>query len=309
MAITYERIFKHDGSRQDLTREQVVEQISKHYSLIEEEMGRMDAGHVVATEHAWYQRKFVPGLRGTPSQQETSPEEISSQIVYYGDRFYEVTSDGMDAFADGGAEVAAGETAADAVMYAVLKAEGLDVPEPDALGPNILGALANLHTRAYQLVQTIAARDRAPHDDITALLPRMQETLGAAYSEMGKLHDEAVKSPKLLDQRAAREAVLFERIRLTITAWMMRNDLMTEDVRFYTRSEWTLRGEIVGRDSVLTMTFEGSTLYHVLNCTLEAHEYVGRLEGEFRELLEAHGYYYELGYSWCLSLYPVERGA
>lgn len=304
MAVTYESISRYDGSRQDLTREQVVERISKHYSLVEEEMQRMDAGHVISTEHTWYQRKFVPGLRGTPSQQET-PEKVHSHIVYYGDRFYEITSDGMDAFADGGTEVAAGETSSDAVMYAVLKAEGLDVPEPDVLGPNILGTLANLHTRAYHLVQTIAARDRAPHDDITALLPRVREALGAAYSEMGKLHDEAIKSPRLLDQRAAREAITFERLRLALATWMLRNELMTKDVGFYTRSEWLQRSEIVGRNSVLTMTFEGSTLYHILNDTLShARAYCHRLEGELRELLEGLGYHYELGYSWSLSLYP-----
>ena len=80
-----------------------------------------------------------------------------------------------------------------------------------------------------------------------------------------RLRDEAVKTPKLLDQRARRETILFERLRPAITAWMLSRDLMTEDVTFYTRAEWALRREQVGRNSVLTMTFEGSTLYHVLN--------------------------------------------
>src|SRR5947209_18741881 len=57
----YERIDKGDGSRQELTREQVAERISKYFSLVDEEIERMNAGHVVDTEFAWYQKEFVPG--------------------------------------------------------------------------------------------------------------------------------------------------------------------------------------------------------------------------------------------------------
>jgi hypothetical protein len=83
----YERIDKGDGSRQDLTREQLAARLSKIVSLVDEEIARVDAGHVVADGFAWYQRKAVPGLRGTPSQQdrpEPRDDEREPHIVVYG---------------------------------------------------------------------------------------------------------------------------------------------------------------------------------------------------------------------------------
>lgn len=51
----------------------------------------------------------------------------------------------------------------------------------------------------------------------------------------------------------------------------------------------------------LSMSFEGS-LNYVLNA------YVSnwiKLEDEFRQLFEKHGYYYEMGHSWNLSAYEI----
>lgn len=310
----YERIDKGDGSIQDLTREQLAARLSKVLSLVDEEIGRIDAGHVVADGFAWYQRKFVPGLRGTPQQQdqpETPDAERESFTVVYGGCFYEISEGGMDALAEYGAEVCGREMSSEQATYNVLKAEGLEVPEPDALEPDVLGALARLHTEAAYLEQRFFSGDYGPKRDehsgeMRILYPRIHEALGAASVVIGKLRDDAIKSPRLLDQQSQRESVIFERLKLAITSWLLRNQFFTDDVRFYTRSEWTLRRETVGRNSVLAMMFEGSVLYHILNDTFSDHAMSARLEDEFRRMLSEQGYYYELGYAWCLSLYPLD---
>lgn len=308
----YQRIDKGDGSIQDLTREQLAARLAKFVSLVDEEIGRIDAGHVVADDFAWYQKTFVPGLRGTPSQQD-QPEAAApgeTYVVVYGGRFYEISEGGMEALAEYGAEVCGSEMLSEQATYNVLKAEGLDVPEPDALEPDVLGALARLHTEAAYLERRFFSGDYGPKRDehsgeMRLLYPRIHEALGAASVVIGKLRDDAIKSPRLLDHQAQRESVVFERLKLAITSWLLRNQFFTDDVRFYTRSEWTLRRETVGRNSVLAMTFEGSVLYHILNDTFGDRAMSARLEDEFRRLLAEHGFYYELGYAWCLSLYPL----
>ena len=49
---------------------------------------------------------------------------------------------------------------------------------------------------------------------------------------------------------------------------------------------------------VLTMTFEGD-FYEVMN-----YGFRPKVLEEFRELLNKHGLYYELGHAWSLSVYP-----
>lgn len=310
----YQRIDKGDGSIQELTREQLAARLSKVVSLVDEEIGRIDAGHVVADDFAWYQRKFVPGLRGTPSQQDqTEPPdaERESFTVVYGGRFYEISEAGMEALAEYGAEVCGREMSSEQATYNVLKAEGLEVPEPDTLEPDALGVLVKLHTEASHLERRFFSGDYGPRrdehaDEMRLLYARIHDALGAACLVIGKLRDEAVKSPRLLEEQSRHESVTFERLKLAITAWLLRNRFLTDDIRFFTRSEWTLRRETVGRNSVLAMTFEGSVLYHILNDTFSDHAMSARLEDELRRMLAEQGYYYELGYAWCLSLYPLD---
>lgn len=309
----YQRIDKGDGSIQDLTREELAARLSKIVSLVDEEIGRIDAGHVVADDFAWYQKIFVPGLRGTPAQQE-QPEapdaERQSYVVAYGGRFYEISEGGMEALAEYGAEVCGREMSSERATYNVLKAEGLDVPEPDELEPDVLGALVKLHNEATYLERRFFSGDYGPRrdehaDEMRLLYPRIHDALGAACVVIGKLRDEAVKSPRLLDEQSQRESVIFERLKLAITSWLLRNQFFTDEIRFFTRAEWTLRRETVCRNSVLAMTFEGSVLYHILNDTFGDRALSARLEDEFRKMLEEHSYYYELGYAWCLGLYPT----
>jgi hypothetical protein len=310
----YQRIDKGDGSIQDLTREQLAERLAKFLSLVDEEIGRIDAGHVVADDFAWYQRKFVPGLRGTPSQQdqqETAAAQGETYVMVYAGRFYEISEAGMEALGEYGAEVCGREMSSEQATYNVLRAEGLDVPEPDALEPDALSVLVKLHTEASYLERRFFSGNYGPRrdehaDEMRLLYPRIHDALGAARLVIGKLRDEAIKSPRLLEEQSRHESVTFERLKLAITAWLLRNQFLTDDIRFFTRSEWTLRRETVGRNSVLAMTFEGSVLYHILNDTFSDHAMSARLEDEFRRMLAEQGYYYELGYAWCLSLYLLD---
>jgi hypothetical protein len=93
----YQRIDKGDGSIQELTREQLAARLSKFVSLVDEEIGRIDVGHIVADDYAWYQKKFVAGLRGTPAQQD-QPEAADAEgevyIVVYGGRFFQISGGG-----------------------------------------------------------------------------------------------------------------------------------------------------------------------------------------------------------------------
>jgi hypothetical protein len=216
----------------------------------------------------------------------------------------------MEALAEYGAEVCGRELSSEQATYNVLKAEGLDVPEPDALEPDVIGALVRLHAEADYLERRFFSGDYGPRrdenaDEMRLLYPRIHEALGAACVVIGKLRDTAVKSPELLDRQSQRETTTFERLKIAITAWLLRNQFLTDEIRFFTRSEWTLRRETVCRNCVLTMTFEGSVLYHILNDTFDDRALGARLEDEFRRLLEELGFYYELGYAWCLGLYPT----
>lgn len=310
----YERIDKGDGTRQDLTREQLAERLSKFVSLVDEEIGRIDAGHIIGHDFAWYQRKTVPGLRGTPSQQEPPEPQRGEQepcIVVYNGRFYAISEEGADALADYGPDVCAGAISSERACYTVLRAEGLDVPEPDVLEPDVLGALVRLGNEATYLERRFFSGDYIPRreeqsDEMRLLLPRIHEALAAAGSVIGQLRDAAVKSPKLLEEQSGRESILFERLKLAITSWLLRNELFVEGIAFYTRTEWALRGEPYGRNSVLAMTFEGSALYQILNDSLGDRGLSARVEDDFRRMLSGLGYYFELGYAWSLSLYPTD---
>lgn len=51
----------------------------------------------------------------------------------------------------------------------------------------------------------------------------------------------------------------------------------------------------------LSMSFEGN-LFHVLNGYVSGWT---KLEQQFAKLFEKHGFYYELGYAWSLSVYEI----
>ena len=57
--------------------------------------------------------------------------------------------------------------------------------------------------------------------------------------------------------------------------------------------------EYVNYEHILSMSFEGP-LYEVLNYTF------GKKEEKFRQIFEKHGFYYELGNAWNLSVYPSD---
>ncbi len=93
-------------------------------------------------------------------------------------------------------------------------------------------------------------------------------------------------------------------LKKAIEEWARKNDLWS-DCRFYSMAEWAARKEPYGNDGVLlTLTTEGP-LNHVLNL----HDINGnfrysiKMQEEFRQLVAAHGYWYEMGYSWTVHFY------
>lgn len=87
------------------------------------------------------------------------------------------------------------------------------------------------------------------------------------------------------------------RLLLAFEDWLVREELMG-DARFYTPAEWAVRGETWLNDAVAVMVFDGSSVHHMLNfgCDLT----------EFDDIFESFGFWYEMGNSWNLGIYPLE---
>jgi hypothetical protein len=307
----YVRIDKLDGSRQSLTREELAARLSKRMSLVDEEITLIDQGAPSQDDFGWFIRELVPGLRGTASQNAAhgqGDDEPESHVVNYGDRFYLITPDGMDRFSDFGAEVCAGEMTSDAAMYQVLVAEGVEgLTPPDQLEPDTLGALCALLSAADYFSRSILSGDFIELDETARrkiaehLQSGLNDKLGRAQLVIGRFKDEAQPTPRLVELRRKREAMLYERLKVEILGLLLSYDLkMVEGVRFFNREEWNRRGENFGRDTILTMTFEGDMLYQMLNSDDGA---ANEFHRDLRELLAASGYRYEMTRSWSISLY------
>lgn len=307
----YIRIDKLDGSRQPLSLEELRGRLAKHYSLVDEEVGRIDQGATVSDDFAWYIKEFVPGLRGTAAQNalaQAAEQEPESHTVNYGQRFFVITPDGMEHFTDFGAEVCAREMTADEAMYQVLKSEGVeDLQRPEELEPDTLGALCDLVSAADYFTRTLLSGEfvkleaEAVRKIAEYLQPGLQDKLGHASTVIGKLKDRARTTPRLLELRRRREALLYDRLCVELTALLLGYDLkMVQGTHFYSREEWAKRGEEFGQDSILTMTFDGNLLHDMLNDLEAGSELISDLD----RLLSGFGYGYEMGTSWSLSLYP-----
>ena len=83
-----------------------------------------------------------------------------------------------------------------------------------------------------------------------------------------------------------------------ITEWAIKETLFHE-AQYYTQQEWNSRGEKYLNDALLILTVESSGLYNILN--------FGGDTQEFDDLVESFGFYYEMGYQWCIGFYPIEN--
>jgi len=94
----------------------------------------------------------------------------------------------------------------------------------------------------------------------------------------------------------------YAQIRRTITG-VCRKHLGKDlgDHRFYTPKEWAARGEAHLNKSLLCLTFEGP-IYDLINMNVRGG---GKFVDEMTEALSKIGVYYELGYAWCLGVYPI----
>lgn len=88
------------------------------------------------------------------------------------------------------------------------------------------------------------------------------------------------------------------RLLLAFEDWLIREGMLG-DARFYTPAEWSARGEDWLGDAVAIMVFDGSSVHHMLNfgCDLT----------EFDDIFESFGFWYEMGNSWNLGIYPEEN--
>jgi Zn finger protein HypA/HybF involved in hydrogenase expression len=88
--------------------------------------------------------------------------------------------------------------------------------------------------------------------------------------------------------------------RTSLEMWLARNGL-DQDSHFYTAEEWHGRGEDLLRDAQFILVTEGG-LHFLLNYNF-AHPKVE----EFRDLCESFGYWFELGHTWSVGFYRLEK--
>lgn len=111
-----------------------------------------------------------------------------------------------------------------------------------------------------------------------------------------------------------------------IYIWCMRKGLWGDNIIYFNGKAWSsspfwggVQGKQIGNmlyeyegknpkdyfeyanPDTLSMSFEGA-LNHVLNAYVRGW---AKLENQFTELFEKHGFYYEMGYSWSLSAYEI----
>lgn len=307
----YVRIDKLDGAQSGIAPSELRTRLARRISLVDEEMARIDHGAVWEDEHAWYQKELVMGLRGTLSQNilQQAEDRRESYLISYGNSFYEITPDGMEHFADFGAEVCAAEMTSDEATYRVLLAERVEgLTPPGELDLDTLGALCGLTNQAQYFTQSIISGELFQLEEIVRekiadhLLPAIRVKIDRAQHIVEELRSRARATPRLIELRKERETLVYERLRVAITALLLRYDTrMMEGVRFFNRTEWNARGEEFDRDSLLTMTYEGNLFYEMIN----GGETLGQqLRLDLENLLESLGYGYEPNINWSLSVFP-----
>lgn len=122
------------------------------------------------------------------------------------------------------------------------------------------------------------------------------------------------------------KAKVMENLAKAIFDWCKKHECWEENIIYFNGKAWSdsrswggTMGVAIGENlyeyadknpleyfeyanpKTLSMSFEGF-LYDVLN---GYDEWTFRLQDSFYELLKEHGYYYELGNSWNLSLYEI----
>jgi hypothetical protein len=91
------------------------------------------------------------------------------------------------------------------------------------------------------------------------------------------------------DQRTAVTAPMranLARLQNALYEWLVKDEILG-DAAFYRVEQWRERGEEYLIDSLLVLVFDGSTLHTILN--------FGGDTGEFDDLIESFGFFYELG--------------
>ncbi len=91
-----------------------------------------------------------------------------------------------------------------------------------------------------------------------------------------------------------------EHFRTSLERWLASNGL-DQDSHFYTAEEWRERREDLLNDAQLILVTEGG-LHFLLNYNF-AHPKVE----EFRDLCESFGYWFDLGHTWSVGFYGLNK--
>jgi hypothetical protein len=91
-----------------------------------------------------------------------------------------------------------------------------------------------------------------------------------------------------------------EKLTKMLKLWLAKNEL-DGDLSFYSIEKWRQRKEPYLNNSEMVITTEGQLNFIINFNNGDA------LHDEFEDLLESFGYYYDLGYSWCLGIYKIDE--
>ncbi|MFP3863142.1 hypothetical protein SHV42_09325 [Pseudomonas capeferrum] len=87
------------------------------------------------------------------------------------------------------------------------------------------------------------------------------------------------------------------RLLLAFEDWLVREGLLG-DAFLISPEDWQKRGETWLNDALYVLVFDSSSIHHMLNFGCDTTE--------FDDIFESFGFYYEMGHSWNLGIYPIE---
>lgn len=99
-----------------------------------------------------------------------------------------------------------------------------------------------------------------------------------------------------------KKAIPVAKLKNDVLLWLNDNDLF-HDTAIYTAAEWKKRGERYGDGASLVVTTEGP-LHGILNHYYDT-DYAYKLEENFIDMLKKRGYWFDLGESWMILIYPM----
>ena len=110
--------------------------------------------------------------------------------------------------------------------------------------------------------------------------------------------------------RPPREPATLHPPKIREQAEKLLNDFLAElrpsglagDAKVFTQQQWIDRNEKYGTHGAAILSLDGSWLYEVFNC-YDMGKCAQKWQARFYEMLNEHGFWYEIGEAWFLYIY------